>query len=190
MISLLVSIIPGSCQSDHCLSSHSSLDSPLTPSWSLESRLPRHFHKYLPESPLPTTGPLTSQLHRRVTLAKSWSRLHTGTHYPACPFPYSTHHLAPPLCHSRIAFPSVPVALPFSRTRPFHTPHACPPGLLPLPSLVLSRLPTLLLCPSPAWISPRCLAFAFVSHTFFGVCIALRPRVTNQYARTKMYGYF
>ena len=115
---------------------------------------------------------------------------------PVFPFPYSL--LAPPLPLARppwssylsLALSAVtpalsgPVAPPFSRIRLSHSlssrlPSWSSPSLLPWPdSPPLSTL--------PVPISPRCLALAFVGHTFFGVCIALRPRpgprVTNQYA--------
>ena len=183
----------------------------------------------------------------------SWSGLHAGTHCSGYPFPYTTHHLPPPLGHSRLALPvlalsphqtlssrplslfrgpslnipNVPVFLfPFSllapllplahpacssylglvllaltpallalfphrslaATFPTHSLHDCPPGLL-LPSfLSLSpRPPTLSPCPSPAWISLRCLAFAFVGHTFL---VFTLPFALGLQISTNMYGSF
>ena len=82
-------------------------------------------------------------------------------------------------CSFRSCFPTVSLSscLPFWSS----------PALLPWPFL-LAHPPSH--CPSPAWISPRRLAFTFLGHTFLGVCIALHLRVTNQSVCTKMYNYF
>ena len=50
----------------------------------------------LPLSSLPTALPAQlPALSSRVTFAMSWSGLHTGMHYSACPSPYTIHHLPP-----------------------------------------------------------------------------------------------
>ena len=123
----------------------------------------------------------------------SWSQLqYTVPNIPIFPFPYSL--LAPPLPLPLPPWSSylglVLLALTPALSGPVTPSH--PPFTLTLFTLtvpVLSRPPSLALSsparpltlPVPAWISPRCRVFAFVGHTFFGVYVALRSRVTNHY---------
>lgn len=112
-----------------------------------------YFHSITRCLPLPYLSPT---LLGPLTLVWSSWLLHL-------PFPVPLHH-----CSLASAFPTRLTLSLLVFSRP--------------PSLALSS-PALSPCPSPAGISPRRLAFTFVVHTFFGVCITLRPRVTNQYTQ-------
>ena len=84
-------------------------------------------------------------LPTRVTLAMSWSGLHTGTLYSACPFPYTSHHLSPLSLSPCLACPgSLATQIFYPRESRLHGPDYNMPNIpvFPFPfSLRASRLP-------------------------------------------------
>ena len=171
----------------------------------------------------------------------SWSGLHTGTHYSACPFtirlplsvtlsllslswfptfyhreslfrvvpatiyltysPTLTFRPRPCSWSSYLGLSSRPLRLPFpimlphrslASAFPTHSPHACRSGHLPPSFLSPLSLPILSPCPSPGWISPRCLSSLFLRRSYIFWCIfwCLYCPSPYQSVCTKMYGYF
>ena len=126
-----------------------------------------------------------------------WSRLQYTEHIPP-PLPFAHAHALRPLTlvwSSRLLRLPFPIMLPhrsLASAFPTHSPHACRSGQLPPSFLSPLELPILSPCPSPGWISPRCLSSLFLRRSYIFWCIfwCLYYPSPYQSVCTKMYGHF